>query len=416
MSAVCRDQTTGFGETTVAASALTGIKVLDLSHHIAGPYCAKLLADLGADVVKVERPDTGDPARRMAPFYHDVEDHEHSLLFLYLNTGKRSITLDLKSERGREIVRRLAAESDLVVENFSPRVMPSLGLGYEELRSLNRRLVMVSISNFGQTGPYRDYKATEIVEYALGGLMYLMGSNGKEPLKHALHQAQFKAGINAAGAALIALYGARMNGRGRHVDLSIQECVASSLRDTTSVYTYMGAIRWRQPDHPGDIPRSPLQTRDGYAVPIIYGSLPWETIADFLDSDELNDPRFSTPEARAENAEELDEIVRAAFRSHGKWVLFHAAHRRRGFIYGVIQSPEEVVRNPQFQARRYFVEIDHPLVGKMSYPGAPFLMSGTPWRARSPAPALGQHNREIICDRLVYPDTEPAPLNSEGAP
>ena len=268
----------GFGETTVAPSALTGIKVLDLSHHIAGPYCAKLLADLGADVVKVERPDTGDPARRMAPFYHDMEDAEHSLLFLYLNTSKSSITLDLKSERGREVVRRLAAESDLVVENFSPRVMPSLGLDYEELQGLNRRLVMVSISNFGQTGPYRDYKATEIVEYALGGLMYMMGSNGREPLKHALHQAQFKAGVNAAGAALIALYGARMSGRGRHVDVSIQECVASSLRDTTSMYTYMGAIRWRQPDYPGDIPRSPLQTSDGYSVPIIYGSLPWETI------------------------------------------------------------------------------------------------------------------------------------------
>ena len=396
-------------------SALEGIRVLDLSHHIAGPYCTKLLADLGADVVKVERPDAGDPSRLMAPLYHDTEDAEHSLLFLYLNTSKRSITLDLKSERGREIVRRLAAESDLVVENFSPRVMPSLGLGYEELRGLNRRLVMVSISNFGQTGPYRDYKATEIVEYALGGLMYLMGSNSKAPLKHALHQAQFKAGANAAGAALIALYGTRMTGRARHVDVSIQECIASSLRDTTSMYTYMGAVRWRQPDHPGDIPRSPLQTRDGYAVPITYGSLPWETIADFLDSPELEAPRFSTPEARAENAEELDEIVRRVFRSRDKWELFHAAHRRRGLIYGVVQSPEEVVQNPQSQARSYFAEIDHPVIGKAAYPGAPFLMSQTPWRAHSPAPTLGQHNWEIICDRLGYPDTETTSLHSAGA-
>ena len=164
--------------------ALEGIKVLDLTHHIAGPYCTKLLADFGADVLKVERPE-GDPSRRMPPFYHDETDIEKSLLFLYLNTNKRGVTLNLKSRQGIDMVKQLAQESDMVVENFSPRVMPGLGLGFETLKELNPSLVLVSISNFGQTGPYRDYRATDIVEYAMGGLMYIFGTNQGTPLKHA---------------------------------------------------------------------------------------------------------------------------------------------------------------------------------------------------------------------------------------
>ena len=399
----------------MAESALDGVRVLDLTHHIAGPYCTKLLADFGADVVKIERPGSGDPARGKGPFFHDQEDGEKSLLFLYLNTNQRSVTADLKSEPGREIVKKLASESDILVENFSPRVMPSLGLDYEELRKLNPRLVMVSISNFGQTGPYRDYRATDIIEYALGGLMYIMGSNDRQPLKHALHQAQFKAGVNAAGAALIALYGSQAAGEGRRVDVSIQECVAAGLRDTVSLYTYMGAIKGRQPEHSGDIPRSPIEAKDGHVVPITYGPVEWDTIADFLEMPALKGPRFATPEARAENAAELDAIVRGVFRQRDKWDLFRAAHRHRGFIYGVVQSPEEVVGNPQYQARSYFTEIDHPVAGRATYPGAPFLMSETPWEARSPAPTLGQHNEEVLGGLLGYSEDELRGLRNMGA-
>ncbi len=159
----------------MAPSALHGVKVLDLTHHIAGPYCTKLLADFGAQVIKIERPG-GDPARNMPPFFHDERHPEKSLPFLYLNTAKRSVTLNLKSTRGIHILRELAKDADILVENFSPRVMPSLGLDFPTLRELNPALVMVSISNFGQSGPYRDYKATDMVKYALGGLMYIFGS------------------------------------------------------------------------------------------------------------------------------------------------------------------------------------------------------------------------------------------------
>ena len=245
--------------------ALEGVKVLDLTHHISGPYCTKLLADFGADVLKVERPG-GDPARRMAPFYHDEIDPEKSLVFAYLNTNKKSVTLNLKSEKGIQILRSLIQESDVLVENFSPRVMVSLGLDYASLQKINPSLVMTSISNFGQTGPYRDYKASDIVEYAMGGLMYISGAYDREPLKHAFNQAQFKSGTDGASATLIAMYHQRLSGEGQRVDISIQEAVATGLRDVVNNFTYTGAVRRRQPNHSGDLSRLRASS-DGHLIP-----------------------------------------------------------------------------------------------------------------------------------------------------
>ncbi|MGH8056805.1 MAG: CaiB/BaiF CoA transferase family protein [Candidatus Entotheonellia bacterium] len=187
----------------MAVSALADVTVLDLTHHIAGPYCTKLLADFGAEVMKVERPDGGDPARRYGPFPHDEPHPERSALFLHLNTNKRGITLNLKSSAGREILRALVREVDILVENFTPHVMPKLGLAYAALESLNPRLVMTSISNFGQTGSYRDYKAQDIVMYAMGGAMNQTGVREREPLKMAGNLMQYQAGNMAAAATMI---------------------------------------------------------------------------------------------------------------------------------------------------------------------------------------------------------------------
>ena len=230
------------------AGALDGIKVLDLTHHIAGPYCTKLLADFGAQVTKIERPGSGDPARGIGPFAGDDPHPDKGLPFLYLNTNKRSVTLDLKSTTGQRILRRLADTADLIVENFRPRTLTSIGLTYETFTVTNPSVVMVSISNFGQTGPYRDYEATDIVEYALSGIQYIFGDNDREPLKHGFNQAQFKAGTDAASAALIALYHRAMTGKGQWVDVSIQECISTGLRDVTSAFTYTGAVKWRRPE------------------------------------------------------------------------------------------------------------------------------------------------------------------------
>ena len=293
----------------MTSGALAGVKVIDLTHHIAGPYATKLLADFGADVLKIERPG-GDPARRLPPFFHDDPHHEKSLPFLYLNTNKRSITLNLKSEEGRGILLELLSDADAVVENFSPRVMPALGLDYETLRARNPRLVVASVSNFGQSGPWRDYRATEIVEYALGGLMYIFGAYDREPLKHAMNQAQFKAGTNLASATLMALYHQRLTGQGQRVDVSIQESIASALRDVINNYTYLGAVRRRQPNHTGDLTRL-RAVSDGYVLPNpgIGASLNWQILVDFLDAPQLDDPRFENASARLENAEALGEIL-----------------------------------------------------------------------------------------------------------
>ena len=394
----------------MSSGALAGVKVIDLTHHIAGPYATKLLADFGADVLKIERPG-GDPARRLPPFHHDEPHREKSLPFLHLNTNKRSLTLNLKSEQGRAILLELLADADALVENFAPSVMPSLGLDYETLRAHNPRLVVASVSNFGQNGPWRDYRATEIVEYALGGLMYIFGAYDREPLKHALNQAQFKAGTNLASATLMALYHQRLTGQGQRVDVSIQESIASALRDVTNNYTYTGAVRRRQPNHTGDLTRL-RAVSDGYVLPNpgLGASVDWQILVDFLDAPELDDPRFDNASARLENAEALGEILDRIFAAKQKQDIFYAAHEKR-FIYGVIDSPAETVHNPQIRAREYYVPVEHPDLGEIAFPGAPFLMSGSPWLVDSTAPTLGQHNGDVL-GKLGYDATQLAYLTA----
>ncbi|MCH7800160.1 MAG: CoA transferase [Chloroflexi bacterium] len=398
----------------MAHAALEGIRVVDLTHHVAGPYCAKLLADFGAEVIKVERPGVGDPTRRSGPFARDIPDPDRSLPFLYLNTSKRSVTLDIKSDAGQDILKQLVRDAHLVIENFRPDTLQRLGLGFEELQKINPSLVMVSISNFGQTGPYRDYEATDIVEYALGGLMYIFGLNEREPLKHSMNQAQYKAGANAASGAAIAVLRQQLTGQGQWVDVSIQESVASALRDTATAYGYTGVVKWRQPGETGEIPRGPVRVSDGYIMPITFGAVDWKATAEFLDAPALSDEKFATPQSRVQNAEELDAILVEAFQKREKFEIFYEAHKQRRLIYGVVHDPKEALENPQYIWREFFQEIEHPVAGALTYPGAPFIMSETPWRVSSPAPTLGQHNQEIYQDRLGMSQAELAQLFSAG--
>ena len=394
-------------------AALEGVSVLDLTHCVAGPYCTRLLAGFGADVLKIEPPG-GERGRRMAPFFHDEPGPDASLPFAYLNAGKRSLTLNLETDEGREILLSLLPEADVLVENFAPRVMPSLRLNYAALREIAPHLVMVSISNFGQTGPYRDYKATDIVEYALGGLMYIFGAYDREPLKHAFNQAQFKAGTDAASATLMALYHQKMTGKGQHVDVSIQEAVASGLRDVVNNYTYTGAIRRRQPNHSGDLQRI-RATGDGYLLPNpgLGSGMNWDSYVEFLGLPELDDDRFRTPSARLVNAEELGGILDEYFIRQNKYEMFYGSHQRR-FIFGIIQSPEEAINDPQFAHRGFFEEHEHPAMGALKFPGAPFIMESTPWQTGSPAPAAGQDNGEILGQRLGYTAAQQAHFRSQG--
>ena len=383
--------------------ALKNVRVLDLTHYISGPYCTKLLGDFGADVIKIENPLVGDPCRKMPPFDEANPNSNDSLLFQYLNTNKKSVELDLKSDLGHLAAEKLVKDSDILVENFRPGTLASYGLSESKLRTLNPNLVVVSISNFGQTGPYRDFEATDLVFYALGGLMFIFGSINKSPLKHAFHQAQFKAGTNAASAALMAFYEMINSGTGQKVDISIQESMAAAVRDTTTSYAASGIVRTRQTLMNGELPRAPIQVKDGYIVPITFGSTDWNKTANLLGDESLADPKFQTPEGRRMHAEEFENLVKAAFIRRGKHELFYGAHSHRELVYGLVQDAADLIENPQYQHDQYFQSIGNSGSDTPKFPGRPFKLSKTPWNIQTTAPALGQHTEEILFNKLNLP-------------
>ncbi|MBI4312228.1 MAG: CoA transferase [Chloroflexi bacterium] len=382
------------------ASALGDIRVLDLSTHVAGPYCTKLLAGFGADVIKVEPP-TGDPARRIAPFFHDVPATEGSLLYLYLNTNKRSVTLDIAQVSGRDILRELVTWADVVVESFRPGTLDALGIGYKDLAALKPGIVMVSVTPFGQTGPYSGYKGSEIVESGLGGFMYTYGPYDRAPLMHGGHQVQYHCGANAATATMVALFHQRAMGEGQHVDVSHIETQAATNRDTTSLYGYMGAIRRRAPkedpataDMGGIVP-----SRDGYFIGGEGGiprsmqrGLDWEELVGFFGREDLR--QFAGEEARQSRRKELLGIIREEYAKRSKYELVESAQQRH-YMFGPVETPADVVHSPQMAARGFFTTAEHPTTGPVQFPGRPFVMSETPWQLRRRAPLLGEHNAEV---------------------
>ncbi|MBI2887581.1 MAG: CoA transferase [Chloroflexi bacterium] len=401
--------------------ALEGVSVIDLTHHIAGPYCTKLLADYGAEVIKVERPDGGDPARRMGPFFHNDPHPEKSGLFLHLNTNKRSITLNLKTALGKGILKDLAREADILVENFHPRVMPRLGLDYPALEQINPRLVMTSISNFGHTGPYRDYKMSEITAYAMGGVMHGTGMPDKEPIKLALTVEQFYSGNVAASATLGAFIGAQVHGIGQQLDLAIMEMQTGNQdRGIASLMTYQYS---GEPSHQRrrEFSRSILPTgvypcADGY-VQFAGGPLSrWGRFCHMIDRPDLaNDAHFTTPEnffASPEVKQEVETMLYAWLFQHTKQEVMEKG-QEYGYLTGAINTMEDVFNDSHLAAREFFVEIDHPFTGPLQYPGANFKMSETPWRAGR-APLLGEHNREVYCDRLGFSPEDLVRMREQG--
>ena len=396
--------------------ALSDVKVLDLTWYVAGPYCTKLLADYGADVIKVERPDKGDPARGFGPFPGDAPDPEKSGLFLHLNTNKSGITLNLKAEAGKRIFKELVRDVDLLVENFSPRIMPSLGLDYESLERINPGLVMVSISNFGQTGPYRDFKATDIVEYALGGPMFSTGIPEREPLQLYNNVIQYQAGSCAAVAALVAIYGSEIRGNGEHVDISIMETQAGGIDRTPTMritYQYTGDVSPRLPVG-WAFASGVFPCKDGY-MDIMGSAIFFPKMAAMLGMPELLEhPRFSNfiEQARPEVAEEFLTILLPWLQERTKREIWEAAQEVQ-MLSAPIYTSEDLLKDPHYNERGFWVEIDHPVTGTVKYPGAPFKMLETPWQIRRPAPLLGQHNQEVL-GKLGYTKEDLVRLRQQG--
>ncbi|MBI2172341.1 MAG: CoA transferase [Chloroflexi bacterium] len=389
-------------------SALADLRVLDLSTLVAGPYCTKLLADFGADVIKVE-PLSGDPARSLAPFFGDHPSLEGSLLHLYLNTSKRGVTLDLSLPTGRVLLQKLVAWADVLVESFKPGTLDALGLGYKDLSKIKPSIVVVSVTPFGQDGPYKGYRGSEIVEFALGGFMYTYGEYERPPLKHGGHQVQYHTGVNASVATMVAVYHQRATGEGQHVDVSSIETQAATLRDTTSLYAYMGAIRRRSPKEEvtGEGGQGNMvASKDGYFMGG-EGGLPraglrtveWDEVVDFLGNEELRS--FATEEERRRRRGELRAILQETYAKRAKYDIVEGAQQHH-FMFGPVETPADVVHSPQMAARGYFASVNHPTTGPIPFPGRPFIMSETPWGAQRPAPLLGEHNHHVYCDLLGY--------------
>ena len=383
--------------------ALEGVKVLDLSEDIAGSFCARLLADYGAEVLKVEPPG-GAALRRMGPFFHDEPHPEKSLFNLVLNLNKKGATLNLETVTGRNILKRLAPHVDVIVETYQPGYLASLGLGHDDLAALNPALTMTSITPFGQEGPYRQYRGEEIVNYAMGMIMSISGVQGREPLKHGGFQAQYEGGLFAAAATSMALFGSEFTSQGEHIDVSITECIASTMMATQTMYPFMGGTQVRRRAS-GSMFGHPMPCQDGWIIVQTGGGASWEDLAEFFQCPEMLEERFADRAQRAVNGEELDRIVIESIKERSKWELFPKAAEYR-MLFGLVQTPSELVDCPQLESRNFFREIEHPVMGKVKVPAELFKLSETPYRLERSAPTLGQHNREIYVDGLEYDDRQ----------
>lgn len=393
--------------------ALQGLKVLELAQFVFGPYCAKLLADLGAEVVKIEEPLVGDEARRRGPFPNDVPHPERSGLFLYLNTNKMGITLNIKTGTGREIFKRLVDWADILIEDQPPGTMQELGLDYESLRTINPQLIMTSITPFGQTGPYRDYKAYHLNIIHAAGAGYLTPSEvhdlDREPLKGGGFLDDYTSGLSAAVATMGAVYARWATDSGQHIDVSRQEAVMHLDKIEIDQYPNSGNIPSRRRRTSSVVP-----CKDGHFHYVAPRDYDWDAFAKVMGNpDWARDEKLKIRAFQDEKGGELKELISQWSLRLTKEEIYHRGQAGRVPL-GMVKTAEEVVNWPQREARGFFVEIDHPEAGKFKYPSAPYLFSETPWVVTRSAPLLGQHNEEVYCRRLGYTGQELVQMREAG--
>ncbi len=381
----------------MSEQALSNVRVMDLTQGIAGPYCTKLLACFGAEVIKVEPPGVGDVTRTMGPFQNDENDLEKSGTFFYLNTNKKSITLNLDSEKGVEICKKMLRTVDVLIESYPPGKLSSLGLTKKVLRKINPRLAVTSISAFGQTGPYRNYRSNNLTASAWGGAMYVMRP-GTEPAERPVvqggFQAEYSTGLLSYIATVAALIGKGYGTGFKSIDVAMMECVASTLMGHVAEYSYQGFSR---KTNPFAIHGYPI----GYSVPCKDGWISLTpgiggapNIPFLIGKPELqNDPLFTETQKRMAEPGKFDSLMRPWLMDHEKWDITTEAQALK-LAFTPVLSPGELLGDPQLKAREFFQTTQHPALGEVVFPGAPAKLSATPWQAGR-APLLGEHNQEI---------------------
>ena len=382
------------------AKPLEGVVVLDLSRVLAAPYTGMILADMGADVIKVERPGKGDDSRAYGPFKNG-----ESVYYMSLNRGKRSMTLNMKSEEGKQILKDLVKQADVLVENFRGGTMDKLGLGYDVLKEINPRLIYSACTGFGMTGPYKHDPAYDVIVQGMGGIMSITGQEGGEPTKVGASIGDITAGIFSAVGIMIALYNREKTGKGQLVDVSMLDCQVAILENAIS--RYMNAGVSPKPignRHASITPFQSLKTKDGYVIVAVGNDTLWQKFCGLIERPDLAaDPRFTTNPLRTENVKVLGEELNKTFQTKTMDEWLHIL-KEGGIPVGPINDVERVIKDPAVIARDMIVTTHHPVAGDVEMAGVPIKLSDTPGSVDGPAPTLGQHTREILKEKLNMDD------------
>ncbi len=378
--------------------ALEGIRVLDLSRVLAGPYCTMMLADFGADIIKIEPPGAGDDSRAFGPFVG-----KESAYFMSLNRNKRSMTLNFKRQEECELFKEMVKHADVVVENYRPGTMEKFGLGYEELKKINPKLIYAACSGFGHTGPYRDKPAYDIIVQAMGGIMSITGAENGEPTRIGASIGDVVAGMFTAYGVMTALFHRQRTGEGQKVDVGMLDCQLAILENAIARYVTSGAVPGPLGNrHPSITPFSSYTAQDGYIIVGAGNERLWERLCNILEHPELiNDERFNSNANRTANSKELGDILNGIFKAKPiqEWLdILEEA----GLPCAPINTIDKIVNDPHVAARDMIVEIEHPVAGKLKMPGVPVKMSATPGSVEKHAPLLGQHTGEILEELLGW--------------
>lgn len=391
------------------AGPLAGIKVLDLTRVLAGPYATMILCDLGAEVIKVERPQVGDIGRGNGPFVNGVSSY-----FLGLNRGKKSITVDLTTEGGRQLILRLARCCDILVENFVPGDMRKFGLDYDEVSQHNPRIIYASCSGFGQTGPIASKPALDIVVQAMGGIMSITGEEGGPPVKPGASIGDIVAGLFLGIGVLAALQERERSGRGQWVDVAMLDCQIAMLENAFARYFATGEVpKALGSRHALFTPFQAFATKDGYIVVAIIGT-EWPLFCAVLDVVEwIDDPRFQSSELRTKHYSVLQPILeqRMKTKTTQQWL---DELEQVGIPCGSINTIDVVASHPQTEAREMVVEVLHPILGRAKVINSPIKLSRTPSQVAQPSPELGEHTEEILTSCLGMSRNEVEELRSSG--
>ncbi len=379
--------------------ALNGITVIDLSQHIATPYATRLLADYGANVVKVEKPG-GDVARSLPPFQGGDVHREKSGTFFMINCNKKSVVLDLKTEAGKRALEQLIRGADLVVESYRPGEFEALGFGWEKVRAIKPGVSLASISNFGASGPYRDYKLTDLVLYAFGGEMYTMGEPDREPVKMAGTAALFESGASIVAALMGAVMGGKRHGTGQHVEIALSETHFGGVdrRHATAIgFSFSGRKSTRIASHGGGMPGGIYPCADGY-MEFAGAALHQDRIDDMLGRPEWNqDPRFKDPLQRINPAvvEEWNSHFLGWCIERTRREIWTEARRAKAMCAPMFTMPD-LFEDEHFRGRNFWQTVTHPVMGEVTLPSRPFIMQSGGYELRMPAPLLGQHTEEVL--------------------